>query len=86
MIKPTIGRVVWFRDQRNDPEGQPNAAIVCYVLSDEFVNLIVFDADGHIRREQSVVLYQGEGDKPQDMDYCEWMPYQIGQAKKETTV
>jgi hypothetical protein len=86
MIKPTVGRVVWYHPGKwagDLPKisGQPWAAIVTGVWSDTCVNLAVFDANGNAHKDTSVLLYQGEGPKP-DGSYCEWMPYQIGQAKK----
>lgn len=84
MIKPTIGRVVWYWaiKPESDKE-QPMAAMVCFVHSDTMVNLVVHDYNGDSAGVKSVFLYQGEGEKPES-NYCEWMPYQIGQAKKET--
>jgi hypothetical protein len=79
MIKPTIGRVVWYWP-KNYPGDQQFAAIVCYVWSDELVNLSVFDSNGNQFGLASVKLYQGEGEKPTE-DFAEWMPYQVGQAK-----
>lgn len=84
MITPTIGRVVWYHAKDGDFNGQPLAAIVCHVWSDTCVNLSIFDSNGNQHGLTSVFLYQGDTDRPSD-DYCEWMPYQIGQAKKEAT-
>lgn len=85
MIKPTIGRVVWYHPPfaPDSPSNEQTfAAIVCHVHSDTIVNLAFFDGNGHAHNRTSVQLYQGEGDRPGDA-YCEWMPYQIGQAAKE---
>lgn len=82
MIKPTIGRIVWYYSKRHLPDWQPNAAIVAYINPDDTVNLAVFDSEGFQRSETDVFLFQGEGNRP-DNNFCEWMPYQIGQAKKE---
>jgi len=79
MIKPTVGRVVWF----HPTETETNAAMVTHVWGDEMVNLVVFDSNGVPRGETSVWLWQGEGatiPKP-TVRYCEWMPFQIGQAR-----
>jgi hypothetical protein len=87
IISPTVGRVVWYTPVDNAPEGvdhkgQPFAAIVTYVWSDRLVNLAVFDHSGFAQSRTSVQLVQ-EGDaKPDGVPYCEWMPYQLGQAKK----
>lgn len=82
MIKPTIGRVVWYHSENPTQTEQPWAAIVCFVHSETMVNLTVFDENGYGKPKPSIFLYQGDGDKP-SLPYCEWMPYQIGQAKKE---
>lgn len=81
MIKPTIGRMVWFHQDGSLPEDQPNAAIVAYVHSDRLVNLTVCNSNGKTYAETSVLLYQGDTDRPASR-YCEWMPYQQGQAAK----
>ena len=84
MIKPTVGRVVWFYPQKGngpDPQGQPLAAVIAHVWGDEMVNLMVIDANGVPSSETSVSLFQGEGPRP-EARFCEWMPFQIGQAKK----
>jgi len=80
MIVPTVGRVVWYRTHGGAPE---QAAIVCKVHGDRMVNLAVFDQDGHTHALTSVKLVQ-EGDPVPDdsWGYCEWMPYQKGQAAK----
>lgn len=86
MIKPTIGRVVWYWPHPsenivgNDGK-QPLAAIVAHVHSDTMVNLAVFDANGIASNRTSVYLRQEGQDHP-DASYAEWMPYQIGQAAK----
>ena len=88
MIKPTVGRVVWYRPGagadsyivRNGTD--PMAAIVTAVYSDTLVNLVVFDASGTPKSRTSIRLVQeGESTDP-GTAYCEWMPYQKGQAAK----
>lgn len=90
MIKPTIGRVVWYTP--NIPGTDEKlavgstgvlAAIVVNVWSDTVVNLAVFDANGDQYSRTSVLLIQDDAPKPPQGYYCEWMPYQIGQAAKE---
>ena len=80
MIEPTIGRVVWYRPGGSMVD-QPCAAIVAYVHGPRLVNLAVFDHNGNATRATSVTLVQ-EGDSMPQGPFCEWMPYQIGQAKK----
>lgn len=86
-IAPTIGRVVWYRPASAEDfgnSGQPLAAIVAHVWNDRMVNLCVIDPNGVPMKRTSVTLKQGD-----DLDnisegnaFCEWMPYQIGQAAK----
>ena len=83
MIKPTIGRVVWYHPASVAPVIQPQAALIAWVWSDSCVNLAVFDADGVASNKTSVLLWDSGSDvnRP-SQDYCEWMPYQQGQAAK----
>lgn len=95
MIKPTVGRVVWYTPSPIGVDGsgrkifqfpctvgQPLAAIIAYVHSDSMVNLTVFDANGESHGVCSVDLIQDGQPKPEFGRYCEWMPYQKGQAAK----
>jgi len=83
MIKPTIGRVVWYWSKSLKLTiGQPQAALIAWVISEHRVNLAVFDANGHAYNRTDVLLFDGEGSRP-ECEFCEWMPYQLGQAKKE---
>ncbi len=90
VIKPTVGRVVWFYPSQNTVEagfarhadgGGPYAALIAHVWNDRMVNLSVFDANGAAHPRTSVTLHQGEGDVPEQA-FCGWMPYQKGQAAK----
>ena len=78
MIKPTVGRVVLFVGSNG---GEQCAAIVAHVWSDTCVNLAFFDANGVAGNATSVPLVQEGMEKPA-FYYCEWMPYQKGQAAK----
>lgn len=80
MIEPTVGRVVWFYSAPRGP--QPLAAIVTYVWTARMVNLVVFDANGVSRSETSVYLLQDDQRPTGQSRWCEWMPYQKGQAAK----
>ena len=86
MIKPSIGRVVWFykngKTQR-DIGGQPNAALIAFVHSDSCINIGYFDANGIAQSETSVQLEQEPGDSDWSSSFCAWMPYQVGQAKAQ---
>ncbi len=81
MIKPTIGRIVWYYPRAGHRE--PYAAIICRVHSNTLVNIAYFDENGTASNAGAVKLYQGEDIalKPYD-NFCEWMPYQHGQAAK----
>jgi len=83
MITPTPGRIMWYwpvKDQRSD---QPWAAIVTTVWDDNMVNLCAFTPNGVPTATMSVPIVQdGSPYSIGDSPYCEWMPYQIGQAKK----
>lgn len=80
MIKPTNGRIVWFTDPTG-PTLKQLAAIVTRVWGDRMVNLCVFDQNGIPFPRTSVPLLQND-DQPGDTPYCEWMPFQKGQAAK----
>lgn len=82
MIKPTIGRVVLFTPAGAKPEDQKQAALVAHVWSDTCVNLAIFDENGAAYNKTSVLLIQDDAPVPTGGFYCEWMPYQKGQAAK----
>jgi len=91
MIEPTIGRVVLFwptlayaRDKgmAYEDTGKPLPAIITYVHNLRMVNLAVFDQNGENYPVTSVPLFQDGEPVPNGGFYCEWMPYQKGQAAK----
>lgn len=87
MIKPSNGRVVWFTPSSqngaaNFASGSQLAAIVAHVHSDRCVNLAVFDANGVPHSRCSVPLLQDDDPRPEHGYFAEWMPHQLGQAKK----
>jgi hypothetical protein len=94
MIKPTIGRVVWFTPSRgtacsdftHHSGDQPHAAMVVYVWSVNLVNLVVYDHDGKPHSRTSVPLVQEGEPKPDGGYYASWMPFQVGQAKLQDKV
>lgn len=94
-ITPTIGRIVWYWPTRSDVEegmisggDQPLPAVVCHVWTDHCVNLGITDAGGVCHARTSINLVQ-----PGDMflreagtgGYCEWMPYQVKVAQKDSS-
>jgi hypothetical protein len=86
MIQPTIGRVIWFYSIAHGcPDvinPQPYPAFVCYVHGDRMINVAGFDSTGVPFARSSVTLLQDDDTIPLYRDYCTWMPYQVGQAKK----
>lgn len=97
MIKPSVGRKVWYRSSNFDRQGpgamnvstgQPLDATVIAVWGDRLVNVLVTDTSGKQFPKLSVTLLQ-EGDEPQKCaasgeiigGYVEWIPYQTAQAK-----
>lgn len=96
MIDPSNGRIVWYTPYdtellgnygmtvQRDKDGKiiPLAAQVCAVWGPNCVNLSVTDANGKIFTCTSRTLLQGDQAPLQGGGYCEWMPYQKGQAAK----
>jgi hypothetical protein len=81
MIKPTVGRVVWFHPATNSKSanfapGSVCAGIIALVHSDNCVNLGVLDTKGVSHSKMSVPLIQDGETPPENGFYCEWMPYQ----------
>ena len=86
IIKPTIGRKVWFWPKKDTQhaviQGQPHDATIVGVWSDTCVNLACRDANGTPYAITSVLLYQEGGGPRPDFYFAEWMPFQQGQAKR----
>ncbi len=84
MIKPTVGRVVWYYPPGVPHDSQPYAAIVAYVHSDTMINVGGFNANGEPFKDTSVLLLQDESSygNPGGGAWACWMPYQKGQAAK----
>ena len=98
VITPIVGRKVWFRpapDQLisiHNPAGmstagdQPLDATIIAVGDDRMVNLLVIDAIGNSFPVLFATLVQ-EGDPiPVNGRYAEWMPYQQGQARRDSAI
>jgi hypothetical protein len=83
-ISPSAGRVVWYHPSVHEGISKPPngalAALVTCVWSDRCVNLAIFDANGHHHARTSVTLVQPGDARPVNGGFCEWMPYQVGQA------
>jgi hypothetical protein len=85
VIKPSVGRVVlYYPHGKTDKEtgSQPYAASVAYVHSDRLINIGYINHNGEHGHETSVALLQPGDPTPDVGRFCEWMPYQIGQAAK----
>lgn len=84
MIKPVVGRVVWYwtSNAARAAGAQPLAAQVAHVWSDTCINIGYLDANGRPSAATSVRLVQDGEDYPSTGPFCEWMPYQKGQAAK----
>lgn len=89
MIKPTVGRVVWFHPgvsyatQKNIAFGvtdQPLAATIAHVINDNMVNISYVDQNGNQFSATSVPFKHDEDSVVYGEFYCEWMPYQKEQA------
>jgi hypothetical protein len=63
-------------------QGQPLDATIVYVWNERMVNLAVIDHGGIMWGIGSVRLMQDGDTLPPGEPYCEWMPYQKGQAAK----
>lgn len=86
MIKPTVGRKVWYRPSVHDRASmtatdQPLDATVVAVHNDNCVNLVIFDYNGVMHTRCSAYLKQDEPAPSWVQGYAEWMPYQTAQAK-----
>lgn len=94
IIKPTVGRVVWYRlrdkddihmcrfNTQGESRPDPLTALIVGVETDRLVNLIVFDTSGQMFPRKSVPLVQDGEPVSGCCAYCEWMPFQKGQAAK----
>lgn len=85
-IAPTVGRIVWFRPVQPDSfcleKSEPLAAIITRVWNDVCVNITVFGATGIMGSRKNITLVPDETAVVPPTSYCEWMPYQLGQAAR----
>lgn len=89
MIKPSIGRVVWFYpdagfSNTNTPSsnGEPLPALITRVWGDALINIGGFDANGKPFARTSVTLLGADDTAPDGM-HATWMPFQLQQAKAQ---
>lgn len=88
MISPSNGQIVWYTPAHDHMDAtqhdplRPLAAMIVHVWGDRMVNLAVFNSDGHQTARTSVILLQDDDPKPKAGRFCEWMPFQLGQARK----
>lgn len=96
MIKPTVGRKVWFipSDYAVSIDGykmlmddsgntQPLDATIIGVHTDSIVNLHIIDTEGNAYFGDSITLFNGSPSLEADESYAMWMPYQVTQAAKD---
>lgn len=81
LIVPTVGRVLWYWREPPKEGTQAEAATVAFVHNERLVNLHVIDHNGVGCSVTSVTLRQPDDAQP-GSNYCEWMPYQMGQAAR----
>jgi hypothetical protein len=88
VIHPTQGRQVWFwKNGSRFGIEQPEAATIAYVHSPRMVNLQVIDHNGEARGETSIPLVQPDDSYDEAIangQFCEWMPFQKGQARAQS--
>ncbi len=83
MIEPTVGRVVWFYPDTRHEDTEPQAAIISQVHSNSLINVMAIAPEGASYPVPMVPLIQEGEEVPKDEPFCTWMPYQVGQAKKD---
>ncbi len=94
MIKPTIGRQVWYYAgsvpdiSSQALSDQPFAATVVHVNEDETINVLVLDHIGKSHFVSGCPLVQNltSCDINAVCAYCTWMPYQVAQAEKDAAI
>jgi hypothetical protein len=94
IITPTVGRRVWFHPVEGVEVRGPGAMVILdreqpldagivFVWGDRLVNLDVTDHEGRHHALTSVPLAQPGDPRPTNGLWCEWMPFQKGQAKAQ---
>lgn len=95
IIKPTVGRIVYFYEAKSGPYDNgptvkvtgPLAARVTAVHGDTCINVAIDNANGSgsFGRTSIRLLHPGEH-RPTLGEWCEWMPYQIEQANQAEAI
>lgn len=85
MTEPTIGRKVYYFDPTttsltSHDRSKPFDVNIVYVWSSTCINIAGFDHNGNLFSRTSVPINETAGASA----WCEWMPYQQGQAKAAT--
>lgn len=82
-IEPTVGRVLWYYPQfhRDEMGREPLSASIAAVNNNGTVNIGFLSQLGVHHNALEVPIWDGQGPRP-IYAYCEWMPYQKGQAAK----
>jgi hypothetical protein len=79
VIRPTIGRVVWYKATLHEdyPGARAGfqAAMICAVLNDRLVNLLVVDQAGNTMGRTMVPLIQPGDESQLQWGYCCWPEY-----------
>lgn len=83
---PGIGRKVWFWPEGQAEGIQAHDATIVFVHDERTVNLRCSDHSGQSYTERRVTLVDLEATDQlvPVQGYATWMPYQIGQAKKDS--
>ena len=90
-IVPTIGRKLYYYEKDSpsfinaDGESPFDATVLFVTPNSNLVNLLVVDHIGTIGSRHGVPLIQEDDPKPATGGYAQWMPFQIGQAAKDTS-
>ena len=84
MIKPTVGRVIWWfeHDGTTDLVVGPMVALIAAVLPSGRVNLVGWDLEGESCKGLKHVRIVEDGDATDEDVWAQWMPYQQEQAAK----
>lgn len=72
MIKPTVGRIVWYHWSREAKDTVPVAAIITGVVDDATVHLCLFLPGRAPMPVSTVILIQAGQEPPINATYCEW--------------